>query len=58
MAKNQIQMPSSTAGITQYYGEEEGFIRIKPTVVLFVVGAVAAVLLIAHLMVRLSGSGL
>ncbi|MFT4310869.1 MAG: preprotein translocase subunit Sec61beta [Candidatus Woesearchaeota archaeon] len=49
MAKNQVNMPSSTAGITTYYGEEKSKVQIAPMHVIALVIAVIVLLLLIHL---------
>ena len=48
MAKNSVQMPRSTAGITQYFSEERTKFRIHPKHAIAFVIAVTVLLILLH----------
>ena len=54
MAKEQVRMPSSTAGITQYFSEEHTKFRIKATHVIALIIFVAVLMILLHVV----GSGM
>lgn len=46
MAKDKIRMPSSTAGITQYYDEYKSRIRFKPGHIIILIILVIIIMII------------
>ncbi|MFW5746202.1 MAG: preprotein translocase subunit Sec61beta [Nanoarchaeota archaeon] len=48
MAKNQVRMPTSTAGITNFYGDEDTKIKINPLHVVVLVIAVIVLMVLLH----------
>jgi preprotein translocase subunit Sec61beta len=49
MAKENIQMPSSTAGLTRYFDDYKSKIEIKPGHVILLAVIVSAIVIVLHL---------
>lgn len=52
MAKNQMRMPSGTAGITQYYDEYKSALSIRPEHVIVLTALVGILVIAMHLIGR------